>query len=337
MTAKMGGIDDVVDFDWPAAFEPDDQSELDESARDARKVFLRELERARPGAAGRRRRRRRRAPDVVRQGTHAASRASGRPRARSRSCTPTGSPACLRSPRSSRCSRTPRLIGQRGLLLDDFDWPDDWRLEAADRHRGLASLCEDDAELVAAGRRGMGAGRPRGRALGGLARRARTGRGSGGSATRLLEPPRQRREVLSALSPAMKEEVKRFLEPALIDRARGVLTRALANASLIADGQYQPVHAPHDAAVRQAGSASEARWLFTLEDDTLMLPPRTAWSRCGGAKSQNDNRISSLVIAQTVGEAGGRAGGADHRGRRHAARGGRRDKLPRRTRARRAR
>ena len=41
-----------------------------------------------------------------------------------------------------------RLIGQRGLLQDDYEWPDEWRLEAADRHRGLATLCDDDAELA---------------------------------------------------------------------------------------------------------------------------------------------------------------------------------------------
>ena len=41
-----------------------------------------------------------------------------------------------------------RLIGQRGLLLDDYEWPDEWRLEAADRHRGLATLCADEAELA---------------------------------------------------------------------------------------------------------------------------------------------------------------------------------------------
>ena len=36
-----------------------------------------------------------------------------------------------------------------------------------------------------------------------------------------------RRDVLATLSPAMKEEVKRFIEPALLRRARGAITRAM--------------------------------------------------------------------------------------------------------------
>ena len=43
----------------------------------------------------------------------------------------------------------------------------------------------------------------------------------------LLAAAVQRQEILAALSPAMKEEAKRFVEPALLDRTRGVLTRAL--------------------------------------------------------------------------------------------------------------
>lgn len=43
----------------------------------------------------------------------------------------------------------------------------------------------------------------------------------------LLETAQKRRQVLAALSPAMKEEVKRFLELSLVDRVRGVLTGRL--------------------------------------------------------------------------------------------------------------
>jgi hypothetical protein len=44
----------------------------------------------------------------------------------------------------------------------------------------------------------------------------------------LLETAQKRQQVLAALSPAMKEDVKRFLELSLVDRVRGVLTRSLA-------------------------------------------------------------------------------------------------------------
>ena len=44
------------------------------------------------------------------------------------------------------------------------DWPDEWRFEAAQRHRALAGGCEDDAELVlqvmAAWERAEGDGAP---------------------------------------------------------------------------------------------------------------------------------------------------------------------------------
>ena len=120
-----------------------------------------------------------------------------------------------------------RLIGQRGLLLDDYDWPDEWRLEAADRHRGLATLCADDAELVLLVAAAWERADPGAAPWEPSARRAAWAR-QWWVSHEAARAAAKRHEVLSALSPAMKEDVKRFLEPALIDRARGVLTRALA-------------------------------------------------------------------------------------------------------------
>ena len=45
----------------------------------------------------------------------------------------------------------------------------------------------------------------------------------------LLAAATTRRDILASQSPAMKEEVKRFVEPALLRRARGAITRAFAN------------------------------------------------------------------------------------------------------------
>jgi hypothetical protein len=45
-----------------------------------------------------------------------------------------------------------------------------------------------------------------------------------------------RRDILASLSPAMKEEVKRFIEPARLRRARGAITRAFASLEYRFDG-----------------------------------------------------------------------------------------------------
>ena len=105
--------------------------------------------------------------------------------------------------------------------------------------------------------------------------------------------------MLAALSPAMKEEVKRFLEPALIDRARGVLTRALgANGfSKVGDGQYQPLYAA------QPPQADQEPMVFALEDDTLIAPAADRVVALRRRESKNDNRISSLILAQTWAQA----------------------------------
>ena len=303
MTAKMGGIDDVLHFEWPASFEPA-TVQLDESATDARKVFVRELERAHMAL---------RAGGAVDGDGHPTS--FGRELMRFQGLGSTSSALAIMY--ADRLACVPevttilallddtRLIGQRGLLLDNFDWPDDWRLEAADRHRGLASLCADDAELVllvaAAWERVDPAASP----WEDSAARQDWARQWWVSHPMLLEAARRRRDVLAALSPAMKEEVKRFLEPALIDRARGVLTRALgANGfSKVGDGQYQPLYAA------QPPQADQEPMVFALEDDTLIAPAADRVIALRRRESKNDNRISSLILAQTwaQAESGGEA------------------------------
>src|SRR5690348_5268559 len=64
----------------------------------------------------------------------------------------------------------------------------------------------------------------------------------------MLAAAATRRDVLAGLSPAMKEEVKRFVEPALVRRARGAITRAFAGLEYTLDGAgYVPVHGEQSA------------------------------------------------------------------------------------------
>jgi HrpA-like RNA helicase len=258
MTAKLGGIGDVVGFDWPAKFLPPDGSgvTLDESAIAAREVFLAELERAEaalqtsgavdssgdPSAFGKELAR---APKVGTNGTTA------------------GSIAIMHADRLAcvpevvtilHLLEANALVGEMALLLDKNDWPDEWRVEAAERHRALASGCQDDAELVLQVMSVWERTDP------GIApwldsdERRRWARRWWINHDALRACAEVRRTVLEGLSPAMKEEVKRFVEPALTRRARGAITRAMASLEyrLAGDGIYMgtaPEGAPATTAI----------------------------------------------------------------------------------------
>ena len=300
MTAKMGGIDDVVGFPWPAAFQPT-TTELDASARDAREVFLRELARADLAL---------RAGGAVDGDGHPTS--FGKELTRFQGLGSTASALAVLYADRLACVpevvtilallEDTRLIGQRGLLQDDYGWPDEWRLEAADRHRGLATLCADDAELAlliaAAWERADPNAAPWERSE----RRRTWARQWWVSHEVLAEAAVKRYETLLALSPAMKEDVKRFLEPALIGRARGVLTRTFA----------AHLYERDDAAVYHNTHGQETA--FTLEDDAIIIPHSPRVIALRRRESRTDNRISSMVIAQPWAPPGGEpeqaAGGA---------------------------
>ncbi|MFF2300274.1 S1 RNA-binding domain-containing protein [Arthrobacter sp. NPDC058127] len=319
MTTKMGGIDDVLSFNWPAAFQPTTVA-LDEKATQAREVFVKELQRA-DGAL--------RAGGAVDNEGHPTS--FGKELMRFQGLGSTASALAIMYADRLACVpevvtviallEDTRLIGQRGLLLDDFDWPDDWRLEAAERHRGFASLCEDEAELVlliAAAWERADPGRP---PWEDSAAREAWARMWWVSHSVLLEAAKKRQEVLAALAPAMKEEVKRFVEPALVNRTRGVLTRAMA-ASIFtasADGYYQPSGTPkipssaeqssreatptesdanEPASATTPVAAPTAPRVFRLEEDSLFKPHTEHLVALRRRESKLDNRISSMVIAQ---------------------------------------
>jgi predicted RNA-binding protein with RPS1 domain len=240
MTARLGGIDNVKDFPWPAQFKPT-QTTLDAAGEAARSRFLEELDRA----------------DIALRGGGAVDddghpTAFGREVSRLSSFGSTASALAILYADRLACVpevttilallENDRLVGQKALLVDDYDWPPEWRLEAARRHRGLASLAEDDAHLVllvcAAWERADEKTPPWEQSE---ARRTWARRWWINDEV-LIDAAKRRQEALGALSPAMKEEVKRFVEPALLDRARGVIGRTMSAMAYRRrdDGLYVP-------------------------------------------------------------------------------------------------
>ncbi len=258
MTARLGGIDDVKAFPWPAAFEPTG-APLDVAAQEARKTFLLELDRADLALRG---------GGAVDDDGHPT--AFGREVSRFSGFGSTASAVSILYADRLACVpevatilallEDARLVGQNGLLVDDYGWPAEWRLEAARRHRGLATLAEDDAHLVllicAAWERADEEAPP----WQDSDRRRAWARRWWVSNEVLLAAIQRRQEALAVLSPAMKEEVKRFVEPALLDRARGVIGRTMGAMAYQrdGDGSYVPL-----------GSQGEAALTHELERDTL--------------------------------------------------------------------
>ncbi|MAY97888.1 MAG: hypothetical protein CMH84_15345 [Nocardioides sp.] len=251
MTAKLGGIDDVVNFDWPAKYLPPEDSGvvLDDSALEAREIFLSELARA---------------DDALKSSGAVDSNGDptsfGKELSRSPGLGTTASAIAIMH--ADRLACVPEvvtvlklldgtsMVGAKNLLLDGNDWPDEWRLEAAERHRALATGCQDDAELVlqvmAVWERtapGVPPWEP-------SAERELWARRWWINHDLLVQCAQTRREVLEGLSPAMKEEVKRFVEPALVKRARGAISRAMASLEFreVGDGVYRAVTSEGDAA-----------------------------------------------------------------------------------------
>ena len=257
MTAKLGGIGDVVNFDWPAKFWPDTwpqtpdlEPEDDgikgtpyEPAARSRQTFLDELRRA----------------DVALRSSGAVDEAGdpttfGKDMSRAPTLGSEASKIALMH--ADRLACVPEvatilklldntnLVRHNGLLLNSPEWPGEWQLEAAERHTALASGCGDDAELVlqimAIWERSDPEGTP---AWEPSAAREEWSRRAWVNHEMLLKAAEDRHEVLVALSPAMKEDVKRFVEPALVTRARAAITRAYVSLEYRSDaeGQYVPV------------------------------------------------------------------------------------------------
>jgi predicted RNA-binding protein with RPS1 domain len=295
MTARLGGIDDVKDFPWPAAFDPT-TTQLDPAGEAARKIFLQELDRA----------------DLALRGGGAVD-DDGHPTAFGREVSRLsgfGSTAAAMSILyADRLACVPevvtiltllegeRLIGQKGLLVDDYDWPAEWRLEAARRHRGLAGVAEDDAHLALLVAAAWERAEPDPKVppwQESEARRAWARRWWVSDEV-LLAAANRRKEALASLSPAMKEEVKRFVEPALLDRARGVIGRTMGALAYRRDGEgsYIPVEAQGEAAVPHA-----------LERDTLTHRDHPLVVGLRRRDAEGERFISNLVAVPEAAEEG---------------------------------
>jgi HrpA-like RNA helicase/predicted RNA-binding protein with RPS1 domain len=239
MTARMGGIDDVKAFPWPAAFPPDTDEfghiALDASAKTAREDFLAELDRADAAL---------RSNGAVDEAGHPTS--FGKELTRFSGLGSAASAMAIMYADRLGCVpevatilallENARLLGRDGLFQDSYDWPDEWRVEAANRHRGIASVAEDDAHLVLLVSAAWERADERTRPWQPSERRRAWARQWWVSNDVLLAAAKKRQAALSSLSPAMKEEVKRFVEPALLDRARGVLARTLKTFEFRRDG-----------------------------------------------------------------------------------------------------
>ncbi len=309
MTAKMGGIDDVVNFPWPAAFEPM-TTELDHSAVEARKVFRRELVRADAAL---------RAGGAVDEDGHPTS--FGKELTRFQGLGSTASALAILYADRLACVpevatvlallEDKRLIGKRALLQDDYEWPDEWRLEAAERHRAVANVCEDDAHLVLLIAAAWERADERVPPWEYSEQRQKWARRWWVSNEVLLDVAEKRQEVLASLSPAMKEEVKRFIEPALLDRARAVITRTFAAQSyrragedlwesvagrVVLDGDHA-VENNEEVSPIEAQQSRE-RIVAGLEDDQLTRPNGATVVALRRREARHDNRVSNLVAVQ---------------------------------------
>ena len=244
MTAKLGGIDDVLDFPWPAAFEPEPPVVLDEKAQEAQEKFREELGRANEALHS---------GGAVDERGHPTS--FGKELGRFSAL---GSAACaVAMMYADRLGCVPEvatilsllheraLTGSKALLLDHPHWPDEWRFEAAERHRAVGAGCEDDAELVLQVASGWERADPDRPPWESSPLRSAWARMWWVGDEVLREAAEARRDILAALSPAMKEEVKRFVEPALLRRARGAITHAMPDLEhrLVEPDAYRAVDA----------------------------------------------------------------------------------------------
>jgi len=296
MTARMGGVDDVKSFPWPAAFEPT-VTTLDQPAKDARKAFILERDRAdvalrqngavdtdgHPTSFGK---------ELIRfSGLGSTASAMAVMYADRLSCVPEVLTilALLEETPDNRA----RLVGPGCLLPYEYSWPDEWRVEAANRHRGLASLAEDDAHLALLVASMWERKDDTDPWVPSNKRRA-WARSWWVSDEALLACAVRRKAVLDILSPGMKKAVKRPVELALLDRARGVLGRTMQSHEFRrAGGEYLPVMVIPTV----EGDPVREPTRFAVESDSVMKqrPERVLALR--RRDSRNDDCLISNLIA----------------------------------------
>lgn len=306
MTAKMGGVDNIEAFDWPGAFEPT-TTQLDETADAARITFDKELSRANKS---------------LQQGGALDQEGDptqfGKELAHFKGLGSTASAlALLYADRLACVSEVAtilalledtRLVGQDALLRDDRTWPDEWRLEAAQRHQALAALCEDDAHLVLLIMAAWERSDPNAGPTQNSSKRQAWCREWWISNTVLLNAAEQRQDILGSFSPRMGEEVKRPTELALLDRARGVISRSIASHRYVRTSQgFLPANwrpepdASSEAALDDSLQPPAEHTFAEVEEDRLALfaeaPDDVVALR--RREFRETSRISNLLACQT--------------------------------------
>lgn len=272
MTAKAGGIDDVEAFPWPAAH-PYDPEKLDESARESMKAFKEERDRASAALAangsldpsgdatpfGKELQR------FTSEGTPAFAMAVIF--ADQLACVPEAVTAMLLLENAQLAGTGEEKNAK--LLRRDPEAPLEWRVQAQARHASLYAGCRDDLDFVirvmAAWERADPEVPPW---VPSASRRAWADQWWIDD-TRLVKVAETRRSTLEALSPAMKEEVKRFLDVRLVARTRAILSRVLVSMHYVKgdDGAYRAVDGADDV---PAGVHPSVR-LSALPDHVIAL------------------------------------------------------------------
>jgi HrpA-like RNA helicase len=269
--AKAGGIDDVAKFRWPARHEVPGVA-IDERVKDSMATFEAELMRAQASLAangaldpefdltdfGK---------ELDRFGQHSASFAVATMYADQLACVPevVTALALLEDQKRQGYER----VDLQHLRRYDRGWPPEWRLQAVKCHDALAVGARDDVDQVI-------------RIMSAWERADPTRKPWEPSPERaawsdrwfldndvLVQTAEIRRDVLTLLSPAMKEEVKRFIEPKLTPRARAAITRAFGILGYKRNdsGGYDPIGAESG---DRTASVSPDCMITTLPD--LLIP-----------------------------------------------------------------
>lgn len=254
MKAKSAGIDDVAGFPWPAAHE---FGQVDQSATDAMDVFGRELKRADAALVtsgvvdeqghltsfGR---------ELERFGQHSAGFAVATILADQLACVPEVVTAL--NLLDAQKPRDFQKVDLRNLALFDKEWPKAWRKVATHRWKQIHVGCRDDLDVALRVVSLWEQADPLRRPWEPSPEREAWARSWWLNHAVLLQLAELRRTDLEALSAAMKEEVKRFLEPRLAPRARAAITRAFADMRYQGDPEhpYVSVRRPADPPARMS-------------------------------------------------------------------------------------
>lgn len=268
MTAKAGGVDRLEDFDWPADWEFGDP---DQSAIDARTTFLGELKRAEKAlvlngvvdpehghltAFGK---------EMLRFSVVGASAATALAImfADQLACVPEVTTALA-------LLDTQGLFGRDRLFITEDGWPFITQMGSKLRLQALRLGCSDDLDLVLRVAAGWDHADPKQPPWEVTEDRIRWCQHWWLNENVLAKAADNRRETLAALSPAMKEEVKRFIDPRLAARARAVLSRAMTSLQYTLNDDGKAYASVVDSTLPPASLDSEA-WLTDRPDRILAL------------------------------------------------------------------